>query len=50
MRAFIINEYAHPSKIPVQQDVAEPVPSKNQVIVEVYSAGMNFFDVSDPQQ
>ncbi|KAI0768415.1 alcohol dehydrogenase [Irpex lacteus] len=49
MRAFIINEYAHPSKIPVQQDVAEPVSSKNQVIVEVYSAGMNFFDILQAQ-
>ena len=46
MRAFVIDSYAHPSKIPVRQDAPEPVPTKNQVVVDVYSAGMNFFDVS----
>lgn len=46
MRALVISEYAHPSKIPVKQDAPEPTPLKNQVVVDVYSAGMNFFDVS----
>lgn len=46
MRAFVVTEYAHPTKISVKQDAPEPTPSKHQVVVEVYSAGMNFFDVS----
>ena len=45
MRAFVVSEYAHPSKITVRQDAPEPKPAKNQVIVEVYSAALNFFDV-----
>ena len=45
MRAFVIKEYAHPSKIPLTQDALAPKPEKDQVLVDVYSAGMNFFDV-----
>jgi len=49
MRAFVIIEYAHPSKVPVKQDAPEPKPLKDQVIVDVYSAGMNFFDILQAQ-
>ncbi|KAI0344862.1 NAD(P)-binding protein [Trametopsis cervina] len=49
MRAFVVTEYAHPTKIPVKQDAPEPTPSKHQVVVEVYSAGMNFFDILQAQ-
>ena len=45
MRAFVITEYAHPSKIPLTQNAPEPIPGKDQVLVNVYSAGVNFFDV-----
>lgn len=46
MRAFVINKYAHPSKIPLSIDVPEPKPGVDEVLVDVYSAGLNFYDVS----
>ena len=45
MRAFMVTEYVHPSKIAVTQDAPEPKPAVDQVIVDVYSAALNFFDV-----
>ncbi|KAF5354780.1 hypothetical protein D9756_005294 [Leucocoprinus leucothites] len=45
MRAFVVKELAHPSRISLSRDVPEPVPGKNQVLVDIYSAGLNFFDV-----
>lgn len=45
MRAFVINEYAHPSKIPVVPDAPEPKAGPGQVLVDIYSAGLNYFDV-----
>ncbi|GJE92306.1 NADPH:quinone oxidoreductase family protein [Phanerochaete sordida] len=49
MRAFVIEKYAHPSKIPLTQDAPAPTPEKDQVLVDVYSAGMNFFDILQAQ-
>ncbi|CCM02587.1 uncharacterized protein FIBRA_04690 [Fibroporia radiculosa] len=49
MRAFIISEYAHPSKISLSAHAPEPVPAKNEVVVEVFSAGLNFFDILQSQ-
>ena len=46
MRAFVVKELAHPSKISLSHDVPEPTPGPEEVIVEVYSAALNFFDVS----
>ena len=45
MRAFVVTEYAHPSKIPITQNAPEPKVGPGQVLVEVYSAGLNYFDV-----
>lgn len=45
MRAFVVREYAHPSKISLSVDAPEPSVAPDQVLVEVYSAGANFFDV-----
>lgn len=45
MRAFVIKEYAHPSKISLSNDVPEPRPAEDEVLVEVFSAGLNYFDV-----
>ncbi|EJD02968.1 alcohol dehydrogenase [Fomitiporia mediterranea MF3/22] len=49
MRAFVINAYAHPSQIHLSSDAPEPRPTGNEVIVEVYSAGLNFFDILQAQ-
>ena len=45
MRAFVIKEYAHPSKISLSNDAPEPQLAKDEVLVEVFSAGLNYFDV-----
>lgn len=45
MRAFEINSYAHPSKLSLIENVPLPNPGPNDVVVEVYSAALNFFDV-----
>ncbi|KAI0644512.1 alcohol dehydrogenase [Trametes meyenii] len=49
MRAFVINEYAHPSKISVVSNAPEPKAGKGQVLVDVYSAGLNYFDILQAQ-
>ncbi|KAH9894889.1 alcohol dehydrogenase [Cubamyces lactineus] len=49
MRAFVINDYAHPSKIPVSQSVPEPKARQGQVLVDVFSAGLNYFDILQSQ-
>lgn len=48
MRGFVVKELAHPSKISLSYDVPEPTPGPEEVIVDVYSAALNFFDVSRP--
>ncbi|KAH9839446.1 alcohol dehydrogenase [Rhodofomes roseus] len=49
MRAFVIKEYAHPSKIPLSDDVPEPKPQEGEVLVEVFSAGLNYYDILQSQ-
>ena len=47
MRAFVISEYAHPSKIQLTYDAQEPIlaPGSDELLIDVHSAGLNFFDV-----
>ena len=47
MKAFVIKEYAHPSKLQLTWDAPEPVltPGSDELLINVYSAGLNFFDV-----
>ena len=45
MRAFVIKEYEHPSKISLSKDAPEPKLTEDEVLVEVFSAGLNYFDV-----
>ncbi|PFH51492.1 hypothetical protein AMATHDRAFT_142267 [Amanita thiersii Skay4041] len=49
MRAFLVKELAHPSKLRVQNDVPEPVVGQGQILIDVYSAGLNFFDILQAQ-
>ncbi|KAG9316565.1 hypothetical protein JVU11DRAFT_2616 [Chiua virens] len=49
MRAYQLNECKHPSQLTLVQDVPEPVPGPEDVIVDVYSAGLNFFDILQAQ-
>lgn len=46
MRAFVINQLNHPSKIELTKDAPEPKLVPGGVPVDIYSAGLNFFDVS----
>jgi hypothetical protein len=46
MRAFVVNKLNHPSKIELTKDAPEPKLVPDQVLVDIYSAGLNFFDVS----
>ena len=48
MRAFVVTDYAHPTKIPLTQDAPAPKLGRGQVLVDVYSAGLNYFDVRVP--
>ena len=45
MRAFVVKELSHPSKISVALGIPEPTLGPRQILVDVYSAGLNFFDV-----
>ncbi len=47
MRAFVVTDYAHPAKIniPISQNAPEPKAGPGQVLVDDYSAGLNYFDV-----
>ena len=47
MKAFLVSEYAHPSKIQLTHDAPEPIltPGSDDLLVDVHSAALNFFDV-----
>ncbi|TDL26269.1 alcohol dehydrogenase [Rickenella mellea] len=49
MRAFVINKYAHPSQQHLSTDAPPPKPGPDDVVVDVYSAGLNFFDILQSQ-
>ncbi|KAG7449512.1 alcohol dehydrogenase [Guyanagaster necrorhizus] len=49
MRGVLVSQLSHPSKIPPSVDVPEPTLKKNEVLVDVYSAGLNFFDILQMQ-
>jgi NADPH2:quinone reductase len=50
MRAFVVKEHAHPSKISLAKEWPVPELKEDQIMVDVYSAGLNFFDVSHHTQ
>ncbi|KZT26753.1 alcohol dehydrogenase [Neolentinus lepideus HHB14362 ss-1] len=45
MRAFVLKSYAHPSKLSLTTDFPEPKAGPQDVLVDVYSGGLNFFDI-----
>ncbi|KAK8864260.1 hypothetical protein IAR55_001506 [Kwoniella newhampshirensis] len=50
MKAFQVTEHAHPSKIKVSEIPSPKAdPEKGQVLVDVYAAGLNFFDILQSQ-
>ncbi|KAF8313098.1 alcohol dehydrogenase [Clavulina sp. PMI_390] len=49
MKAFRVAKHEHPADITPASDAPEPTAGPGQVIVEVYSAGLNFFDILQAQ-
>jgi NADPH2:quinone reductase len=47
MRGYVINHYAHPKDLTLSLDAPEPTPGPGEVLVDVYSAALNFFDVNN---
>jgi len=47
MKAFLVSEYAHPSKIQLTHDAPEPIltPGSDDLLIDVHCAALNFFDV-----
>lgn len=46
MRAFVIKQLGHPSKVELTTDAPDLKPVPGRLLVDVYSAGLNFYDVS----
>ncbi|KAH7339535.1 NAD(P)-binding protein [Rhizoctonia solani] len=49
MKAIVIDHYAHPSKQLVTNQAPEPKPAADEVLVEVHTAALNFFDILQAQ-
>ncbi|KAG8680971.1 hypothetical protein FRC09_017846 [Ceratobasidium sp. 395] len=49
MKAIVISGYAHPTQQPVTHKAPEPMPAADEVVVEVYAAALNFFDILQSQ-
>ncbi|KAG6874483.1 hypothetical protein C0995_010393 [Termitomyces sp. Mi166 len=49
MRGFVVSELKHHSQIPLSTNAPEPKAGPGQVLVDVYSAGLNFFDILQTQ-
>ena len=45
MRAFVVHELTHPSKISLETNFSNPTVGPQEVLVDVYTAGLNFLDV-----
>ncbi|KAJ7647302.1 hypothetical protein FB45DRAFT_1100393 [Roridomyces roridus] len=49
MKAFVVHRFDHPSQISVTAHWPEPALGKNQIMIDVYSASLNFFDILQAQ-
>ncbi|KAI0077906.1 alcohol dehydrogenase [Panus rudis PR-1116 ss-1] len=49
MRALQVKQLAHPSLIPISTDVPDPKAKPGEVVVDIYSAALNFFDILQAQ-
>ncbi|KAF8334325.1 NAD(P)-binding protein [Cantharellus anzutake] len=45
MKAFQVTKFAHPKDILPSDNVPAPELAPNEILVDVYSAGLNFFDI-----
>lgn len=44
MKAWQVSSYAHPSKLEISHNVPIPTPGPSEVLIEIYSAALNFFE------
>ncbi|KAG0707335.1 hypothetical protein DFH29DRAFT_896909 [Suillus ampliporus] len=49
MRAYVVNEWVHPSELKLLDDAPEPEVTGDQILVDVYSSALNFFDILQAQ-
>ncbi|KAF8554743.1 NAD(P)-binding protein [Imleria badia] len=49
MRAYVVKEWKHPSELSLVHNAPEPATGPEEVLVDVYSAGLNFFDILQAQ-
>lgn len=45
MRAYVVTKLVHPSQLKLVDDAPEPEATGDEIIVDVYSSALNFFDV-----
>ncbi|KAJ8587453.1 NAD(P)-binding protein [Rhizopogon salebrosus TDB-379] len=50
MRAYVVNEWVHPSQLKLVNDAPEPIATGlDEILVDVYSSALNFFDILQAQ-
>ncbi|KIM91821.1 hypothetical protein PILCRDRAFT_809785 [Piloderma croceum F 1598] len=49
MRGYVINHYAHPKDLTLSLHLPDPIPGPGEVLVDIYSAALNFFDILQSQ-
>ncbi|KAG1732221.1 uncharacterized protein EDB91DRAFT_1152222 [Suillus paluster] len=49
MRAYVVNEWVHPSELKLFDDAPEPEATGDEILVDVYSSALNFFDILQAQ-
>ncbi|OJA08663.1 hypothetical protein AZE42_01165 [Rhizopogon vesiculosus] len=50
MRAYVVNEWVHPSQLKLVNNAPEPkVTASDEILVDVYSSALNFFDILQVQ-
>ncbi|KAG1802855.1 uncharacterized protein HD556DRAFT_1332828 [Suillus plorans] len=49
MRAYVVNKWVHPSELKLVDNAPEPKAAGDEIIVDVYSSALNFFDILQSQ-
>lgn len=49
MRAYVVTKLVHPSQLKLVDDAPEPEATGDEIIVDVYSSALNFFDILQAQ-
>ncbi|KIK46929.1 hypothetical protein CY34DRAFT_75138 [Suillus luteus UH-Slu-Lm8-n1] len=49
MRAYVVTKLVHPSQLKLVDDAPEPEATGEEIVVDVYSSALNFFDILQAQ-